>query len=231
LTAEEVFALESRGFLDRNPTGDYTLPVYALLRGRRTQRLLAGAFGSVRIEELPTRFFAVSTDLNSRSLVVHRTGPLHEAVFASLAIPGVFPPVPTPEGRLLVDGGVLDNLPVEPMAQEAEGPVIAVDIGGFGGWAPDRQRSAPAWRASARSLIAGRVDPLPTLTETMLRTLLVGSRDTAAAARRHADLVITPDVGGVGMLEWKQLPRMREAGRAAVRRLLESDPDALARFC
>ena len=48
-----------------------------------------------------------------------------------------------------------------------------------------------------------------------------------AAARRHADAVITPDVAGIGMLDWKELARVREAGRAAVHRLLEADPDAL----
>ena len=49
---------------------------------------------------------------------------------ASLSIPGVFPPISTPDGRLLVDGGVLDNLPVGTMARPGEGPVIAVDVTG-----------------------------------------------------------------------------------------------------
>jgi len=48
----------------------------------------------------------------------------------------VFPPIPTPEGRLLVDGGVLDNLPVETMARDNEGPVIAVDVTGSLAWRP-----------------------------------------------------------------------------------------------
>ncbi len=77
-------------FVEQNPSGDYTLPLYSLVRGRRTERLLAEAFGDTRIEQLPRRFFCVSTDLNARSLVVHRSGPLHEAVFASLSIPACF---------------------------------------------------------------------------------------------------------------------------------------------
>jgi len=217
-------------FVEEKPNSDYTLPVYAVLRGRRAQRLLAEGFGPVRIEELPTRFFAVSTDLTTRSLVVHRSGPVHEAVFASLAVPGMFPPVPAAHGRLLVDGGVLDNLPVQTMAQDAEGPVIAVDVGQVTGWVPARRGPEARWRAGVRTLIAGRADRLPTLTETLLRTMMIGSRDTVAAARRHADLVITPEVAGAGLVEFKQLSRMREAGRAAVRRLLESDPEALAPF-
>jgi predicted acylesterase/phospholipase RssA len=76
-------------------------------------------------------------------------------------------------------------------------------------------------------LLSGQRTELPHLAETMFRTLAVGSRDTVAAARHHADVVITPEVENAGMLDWKQLPRMRAAGRIAVRRMLEAAPDAL----
>jgi NTE family protein len=216
-----------RSFVDQNPSGDYTLPAFSLVRGLRTRRLLAEAFGDTPIERLPVRFFCVSTDLNSRAPVIHRRGSLPEAIFASLAVPGVFPPVATPDGHLLVDGGVLDNLPVETMAADAEGPVIAVDVSHGQMWRPRRRRPASSWQVRARRLISGQDAELPRLAETMLRTLAVGSSDTVAAARRHADVVITPSVERAGLLDWKQLPQMRDAGRDSVRRLLETDPDAL----
>jgi predicted acylesterase/phospholipase RssA/CRP-like cAMP-binding protein len=225
-----IYEAVHRNFVERNPSGDYTLPLYSLVRGGRTRRLLVEGFGTARIEQLPRRFFCVSTDLNTRSLVVHRTGPLHQAVFASLAIPGVFPPIPTSDGRLLVDGGVLDNLPVETMALEAEGPVIAVDVTHGGPWQPGPRRPGISWRTRTSAMLSGQEHELPRLAETMLRTLAVGSRDTAQSASRHADLVITPQVQGAGMLDWRALPRMREAGRAAVRRLLVREPDALRRY-
>lgn len=216
-----------RSFVDQNPSGDYTLPAFSLVRGIRTRRLLAEAFGDTAIETLPVRFFCVSTDLNSRSPVIHRMGSLPEAIFASLALPGVFPPVPTPDGHLLVDGGVLDNLPVETMAADAEGPVIAVDVSRGEMWRPGRRGPSSSWQVRVRRLISGQDAELPRLAETMLRTLVVGSSDTVAAARRHADVVITPSVERAGLLDWKQLPQMRDAGRQSVRRLLETDPDAL----
>src|SRR5438270_627836 len=65
--------------------------------------------------------------------LAHRTGRVVDAVYPSFAIPGMFPPVARTDGRLLVDGGVLDNLPVATMARTGEGPVIAVDVtGGIG---------------------------------------------------------------------------------------------------
>ena len=65
---------------------------------------------------------------------------------------------------------------------------------------------------------------MPRLAETIVRTVTVGSADTAEAARRHADLVIQPDVGGVGLLDWRQLDHVRLSGRKAARRALESNP-------
>ncbi|HME01912.1 MAG TPA: patatin-like phospholipase family protein [Solirubrobacteraceae bacterium] len=225
-----IYETFRHNFVEQHPSRDYTLPVFSLIRGRKTLHLLEETFGRTRIEQLPLRFFCVSADLNGRSLVVHRIGLLRDALFASLAIPGVFPPIPTQEGRLLVDGGVLDNLPVETMARDGEGPVIAVDVTGSLAWRP-RQTGRPSlWRARARALISGQHGELPSLAETILLTLTVGGRDTVLAARRHADLVLTPAVERSGLLEWGQLPKMREAGRESVRRLLESDPEALKRF-
>ncbi|HET6868232.1 MAG TPA: patatin-like phospholipase family protein [Solirubrobacteraceae bacterium] len=215
-----------RYFVDQNPTGDYTLPAFSLIRGLRTRRLLAEAFGEMTIEGLPISFFCLSADLNSRAAVVHRTGPLRQAILSSLAVPGVFPPVPTSDGRLLVDGGVLDNLPVETMAADAEGPVIAVDVTRAAVWRP-RAASGSSSRARARRMISGQDIALPRLGETLLQTLAVGSNDTVTAARRHADVVITPAVDGVGLLDWHRLGQMRDAGRQAVRHLLERDPAAL----
>jgi predicted acylesterase/phospholipase RssA len=205
-------------FLDQNPTNDYGLPAFSLIRGRKTRAMLEERFGDIRIEQLTHRFYCVSCDLVGRSIVVHRTGLLRDALYASLAIPGIYPPLRDGAGRLLVDGGVLDNLPVEAMARAGEGPVIAVDVGQRGG-EPARSRRPRRLGPLGRAL-AGSDVQLPRIGETLLRTLTVGSSDTVAAALRHADLVIAPHVEGVGMLDWKSLDRVREIGRTAARAAL-----------
>ena len=224
----EIHAIFRRDFVERNPTNDYTLPVFSLIRGRKTRGMLAARFGDVRIEQLARRFYCVSCDLVAREVVLHRTGPLLDAVYASLAIPGIFPPVRDGRQRLLVDGGVLDNLPVEPMARAGEGPVIAVDVG----QRPDPQAQAGgAGRLGPLGRrLAGSDVPLPRVGETLMRTLTIGSADSVAAALRHADLVIAPRVEGVRMLDWKQLDHVREIGRRAAREALaayEGDLQAL----
>jgi NTE family protein len=226
LSPAELYEAFTRYFVAANPTNDYALPAFSLIRGGKARRMLEDAFGDRLIEELPRRFFCVSCDLVARESVVHRTGPMVDAIYPSFAIPAVFPPVPTSDGRLLVDGGVLDNLPVATMARSGEGPVIAVDVTGRMGQAvrPRRPRAARLGRA-ARLALTGSETVIPRHGETIQRTVAVGSSDTSTAARLHADLVITPQVDGIALMDWGAIDRSREIGRRAARDALAGDPE------
>lgn len=203
---EEIDARCYEEWVRRRPF-DYRLSRESLLRGERGRRALERNFPG-NIDGLPLDFFAVSADLVTREQVVHSRGPLFEAVGASMALPGFVSPLAL-DGKLLVDGGVLNNLPVDVMAATGEGPVIATDVTG---------RFEPP---------LGPDSPKPGLGETITRALLLGSRDTAKLARSHADLVIAPDSDGVGLLEWHQLDRLREAGRRAAADALADAPPSL----
>ncbi|HEY1237317.1 MAG TPA: patatin-like phospholipase family protein [Solirubrobacterales bacterium] len=216
-------------FVDDNPSNDYTLPAIAVLRGRKAQHVLEEVMADVHIEELPTSFFCLSCDLVAREPVIHRTGLLRTAIYASLAIPGVFPPVAPGDGRLLVDGGVLDNLPVEAMSRASEGPVVASDVTVHDGrWTQPRRPSPRKLGGALRRALTGTEQALPRLGETLFRTFTLGSADTAVAAQAHSDLLVTPPVEDAGLMDWKQLPRLREAGRAAAREVLAEHADLVA---
>ena len=128
-----------------------------------------------------------------------------------MALPAFAPPVRL-DDRLLIDGGVLDNLPVATMAADGEGPIIASDV--------DEREDRHVGRVTAP-------ERDPTLPETLFRLILLQTEDTRAAARRHAQLAISPEQDGVGRLEFHQLDRMREQGRRAAIRALESAPAQL----
>ena len=83
----------------------------------------------VAIEDLPIPFTAVATDLFARRPVWFQRGPLDVAIRASIAMPGVFTPV-VEGGRVLVDGGVMDPVPVAPIASIPADLHIAVSLGG-----------------------------------------------------------------------------------------------------
>ena len=95
------------------------MPLIALVRGKKVSDLLREHFGDMRIEEMPKPFFCVSSDLTTGRIHEHRAGPLWRALRASVALPGILPPV-THHGHLLVDGGVMNNLPVDVMAENSQ---------------------------------------------------------------------------------------------------------------
>jgi NTE family protein len=114
-------------FVDGHPTDDYTVPVMSLVQGRKMSDRLKVHFGDTQIEDLWIPFFAVSSSLSHNREYIHRQGALWRALRASASLPGIFPPVI--EGAdLLVDGGILNNLPVDVMRDAVRGHVIVVDL-------------------------------------------------------------------------------------------------------
>ncbi len=202
-TAAGVDAACYEEFVRRSPFRDYTVPRVAISRGRKAEAGLERQFGDLYLEELPRQLALVSTDMLNHTAVVHRRGLVRHAVRASLSLPGLFPPARLTES-LHIDGGVLDNLPVRSLDDD-EGPILAVNIASAGGLS---SRSGPP--------------RMPSLPETIMRSMLMGSAATIAAAREQATVVVTPDTRGIGLLEFHQIDRAVEAGRAAGRAAVEA---------
>jgi NTE family protein len=227
----------------RNPINDYTLPRHALIKGHKAEAMLERVFGDERVEELARSYYCASVNLRGNQLVIDRSGLLTDAIGASMSLPLIGPPMRR-EDRLLVDGSLLDNLPIAPMSSSGEGPVLAIDIKGGeghthraegvaqqGSRADDPITGAPA--DAARPIGAAnptgaarpsRPPRLPSLPETMARIALLSSANTDEAARRHADMTISVRVPGVGLLEFHQIDAAREAGRLAAITALQDAP-------
>lgn len=222
MSPEEIDARCFDEWVRRRPLGDYTLPRHSLIRGDRAEAMLRRTFGTVAIEELDRGFFCASADLRRSELVVHRWGGLVDRVGPSIAMPILGPPQ-VRDGRVLIDGSLIDNLPVGTMAALGEGPIIAVDVKA----SIERSGAANADARVPAGRFAGGGGRPPGLGETIARVLLLGSSKTSEAARRHADLVIEPKAVGVGLLEFHQLDRAREAGREAARAALAGAPEEI----
>jgi len=109
------------GFLERS------IPRRGLVSKDKLEEYLRQQLGDVTFDRLRLPLALVAVDLNSGGKVVLREGPLVEAVRATTALPGVFPPVER-DGQLLVDGGLLDNLPADVVREMGADVVIAVDV-------------------------------------------------------------------------------------------------------
>jgi predicted acylesterase/phospholipase RssA len=209
MTPDEMKQRCRREFVSSWPFNDYTVPKVALIRGRKLRAALERTFGPARIEESPLDFFAVSADLSTSDLVVHRRGLFTHALAASLALPGMLPPV-ADDGRLLIDGSALSGLPVQVMADVDEGPIVAVDVVG------------------SRLRVRAREPRLPTIVETISRSVILGGSSGAAAARSLARLVIEPDTLATGQLDFNRIDALVEAGRLAALDALANAGDLLA---
>ena len=100
--------------------------IKALIAGRKVEKKLRQIIATERFSDLPIPFAAVATDLNTGEAVVMQEGDLISAVRASMAIPGVFSPVER-DGRVLIDGGLVNPVPVSVCRALGADVVIAVD--------------------------------------------------------------------------------------------------------
>ena len=186
------------------PFSDYTFPRHALIRARRTASMFRRLFGELALEQLTRPLFTVSADLLSSRMVVHRTGSIVEAVGASIAIPGLAPPV-SRRSQLLVDGGVLNNLPIDVMLAEEPGAVVAVDV--------MRRLESPGDEP-------GQPPVIPTILETLARATVLGSVERAETNRALAHVLVTPEVQDVSLRNFRNLDRIVESGRRAAEEAL-----------
>lgn len=160
----------------------------------RMENWLESLIGKVDIQDLSIPFAAVTADLTTGERVILREGRLSTAVRASCSVPGFVTPVEI-NGRLLCDGGVADNLPVDAVRELGADFVIAVDLFMPG----DANRWGPLGRGAAAL-------------ETLIRT--------AGGGVRQADCLIVPDISGFSYFRFSQSQQFIELGKAAARRVL-----------
>ena len=219
---EELTDRFRSAFVDVNPLRDYTLPFVSLVSGRKVSRLLKHAFGDITIEDLPLEFFCVSSNLTTGHSEVHRRGALWLWLRASVAIPGVLPPI-THSGDVLVDGGTMNNLPVDAMRELGRGPVIGCDVGAdraFVSLSDEVDVPLPwqlmSWLRSRKQL--------PSIFQILWRAGMVNSSAMTAAHREKTDLLLQPPLAQIDMLNWKAFDKAIEAGYEYAARRLEALP-------
>ena len=197
-------------FFDTNPLSDWTLPLVSLRAGRKVSKLLKEAFGERDIEDLPLPFYAVSSNLTAGALHVHERGTLWKALRATCAIPGVLPPL-FEDGQVLVDGGVIDNLPVGEMRKRLAGDIIAVDVAGnYRLESQMDETELPPWWRLLPEWFGHR--KRPSIAQILLRSGMVNSVATLQRQRKQTKLLLKPLLPGIDLLEWREFDRAIDLG-------------------
>jgi len=201
---------------------DVTLPLLSLIRGREIARgLRKVAREGTTIEDLWRPMFIVATNLTRAEPLVLDRGPLVEAIRASVALPGILPPVGR-DGDLIVDGGVLDNLPIATMRRRmGRGRIIAVDVspgidlGRYDTIEPDVSGWRLLWE---RVRHRGRRRRVPSIVDVIQRTVVAGSVHLRRLGRDVSpdDLVLEPDLARWALLDFAARDAVAEAGYRAM---------------
>jgi len=165
-------------------------------KGDKLEEFVKSKVPVANIENLKIPFAAVATDLNRGTSVVLDKGPVARAVRASSAIPGVFNPVEY-QGRLLVDGGVIDNIPVSVAREKGADIVIAVDI--------------------SENVVNFNIT---NIVDVMLQSITIMGAVNAKTRKKEADVLISPKVGDVGMMDFTQKKRCMLAGIEATQKMM-----------
>ena len=166
----------------------------------------------VDIEDLPIPFFCVSSRLDRGEVHVHEHGPLVEAIRASAALPGVLPPAVVDE-ELVVDGAVLNNLPVDIMRRRPVGPIIAVDVSSRHTRRVDYEVTPSSWAVlRSRWLPFTKRYRVPGLATLILRSTEIGTLLQARQRGAEADLLINPPVRQFRMTDVKAFDPIVQVG-------------------
>ncbi|SIQ75272.1 NTE family protein [Alkalispirochaeta americana] len=168
-----------------------------LVKTDRMEEILTDRLGNISFEDLLIPLTAVAVDIVNASPILLQTGPVAQAVRASSSVPGIFEPLRDGE-RVLVDGGVVDNLPARVVREMGAEAVLAIDL--------NKESSD------------GRIPR--NLLDVMSQTFAVLIWNTSRLGRESADILLQPEIAHIGYHELSCARELFDAGEQAMRKAL-----------
>lgn len=180
---------------------------------KKIQKILKNICGNLHIEDLWKRYFCISTNITSAKTMVHLRGRLWKRLIASSSLPGILDPV-IHKSELLVDGGVLNNLPGDVMRNLCDGVVIGVDVGA------DRDLKVIGEQGdiSHYGTVMGTLFPFkrrkiyPNFGEIFMRTITLNSVVKSNEVESSMDYYLRPPIQDFGLLEFTSIEKIAEIG-------------------
>jgi NTE family protein len=233
---EDVDRATHEIFVTNKAMRRYTVPRYSLLDHTNFDSQLAKYYAGVDIEDLWIPYFAISTNLSRHALHRHRQGDLWAAVRATGSVPVLLPPFYTPDGHMLVDGAIMDNVPVRIMHELKSGPnvVVSFDV-------PKLERFDVNYGSlpGRNHLLKCMVNPFlrralpaaPGVGTVLLRSMMANRQDFERHLRPEDLLLVPPIPPDMGVLDWhrhgelmdrtyhwamRELTRLKAEGHAAL---------------
>lgn len=230
LAAQQAFGMDPDRMEEFNtyvwaklkPLSQYTLPFVGLTSPMKFLRATRELFGEANVEDFGIPFFCCASNITKARLMVFDRGTIWFSLCASIAVPGIGPPL-LHHGDLLVDGAVLDNLPIDVMRQRFNGDIIAVDVSPV-----EDVRADPVYKIcpSSWQFLGNRLNPfapriqIPSMFDIIGRCATLTSVQQTETLRRQADLYIHPPTEPFTMFDWTRVSDLARVGYASAQAML-----------
>ena len=230
MTPEAIHQQARTAFVIEKPLTDVTIPLVSYYSGLKLNKMLRKNLGEGTIEDQWVNFFCVSSNLSKACANIHQRGTFWRAVRASLSIPGALPPVVL-DGDLLVDGALMNNLPIDIMADMGVGKIVGVDL------SEEKQHTLnyeemPTSFQLLKNKFSFRKKRLkvPSLMTIISKSIVLASYEKANAVESMADWFIKPPVQGFKMLDFTNFDKIAELGYQYTDQLMRHSPDLSKQF-
>jgi NTE family protein/lysophospholipid hydrolase len=222
---ETILQLHRKTWMSIKTVRATTLPLVSIVSSRKFDQVLRTVCGDAYIENLWVNYFCVSANLATAEMVIHQSGPVWKAARASSSVPGMVPPV-LEGNNLLVDGGVLDNLPGNTMKTLCGGKVIAVNV------SPSQDQNFTLDDSYHRipsplEIVRSNFNPfqktlvVPNIVNLMMRTTMLSSVHKANQVKEDVDFYFRPPVDHFGLVEYESFDEIVQVGHEYAARQIE----------
>ncbi len=204
---------------------DYTFPIVALLRAKVLDNLLRLSFGDeTNIEDLWQKYFCVSTNIVKNKLQVHENGLLWRAVRSSISLPGILPAVFDEHQQIFVDGGILNNLPVDAMKERLQGGKVLASSIVRRNDAPStlsyEEYTASGWHLLFKYFLLPKLHKrteerkknFVTIASIIQDSMIVGSNNHQEAMMKQADYNVIMDLNEFSILSFSTIQEIIDSG-------------------
>ena len=216
-----LLAMNRQIYLEWRPQKQLTLPLVSLVDNRLAGVCGERVYGDTEIEDLWTPYFAVTSNLTTAEMMVHRNGLLRKYVLASASIPVFAPPV-LEGNHLLVDGALLNNLPADVMRAQGVGIVIASEVSLEEDASFTADRVPTGWEVLRGRFWRPAAGPVhfPGIMEVAMRSSLLHSSWREKEAIAQADFCLRPPIDAFALMAFEQMDEIAEVGYRYAREAL-----------
>lgn len=202
-------------------SNDFTIPLISIMSGKKMRNYVKKMMGDTHLEDFWVGSYCISTNYSNSTIKIHERGLAWKQIEASIAIPGIYPPVVI-DNQLHVDGGVIDNLPIQTMYNYPVQHIIAISLSQVRTQEVDFDETPTALQLIWSKLTGKKKYRLPGLSSILVNSLTLNSRQKQEMKKSGVAIYLEMELKGIGMLDDSRWKEIVKKGHDQMKAALES---------